>query len=339
MENKEDKAIESLKIHFDNFQNEFQGIMTDYKKKSKRLDKIIKQSDKQQFQVIKLNEELDEYKNHLELKVKEKTKELHELNENLEQRVKVAVETNRIKDKQINEQSKFVQIGELMSNIAHHWRQPLNAISMAASGMQVMREHNMSDIDDEDKSIAQIVDSTQFLSTVIQDFADFVNENQNSAISEFTVQDNINKSLNIIISSLENNNIHVIKNYPTENITIDSINGKLSNSLLNIFKNAQDALLKIGDDKKRTITISVLQESNNISISIKDNANGIDNNILSKIFDPYFTTKHQSQGTGLGLYTVRDDIEQHLKGNIKVNNSKDGVEFIIILPKKIYNKI
>jgi len=332
MLDKGDHIISSLENNFDNFQNDFLQLISNYKRKSKRLDRIIKQSDKQQLQVLKLNEELDEYKNHLELKVEEKTKELKELNLNLEQRVKDEVALNRIKDKQINDQAKFVQIGELMSNIAHHWRQPLNAISTSASGMQVMRQIGASDPEEEDISIAQIIDSTKFLSSVIQDFADFINDNQNSSISTFKVQENINKSLNIIVSSLETNKINVIKNYPSEDIRINSIGGKLSNSLLNIFKNAQDALLKLPENIEKTIIISIEQNNDNILISIKDNANGIDDAVLPKIFDPYFTTKHQSQGTGLGLFTTKEDVEQHLKGSLNVRTSRDGTEFIIKLP-------
>ena len=329
---KEDLIISSLENNFDNFQNDFQTIISNYKRKSKRLDRIIKQSDKQQLQVLKLNEELDDYKKHLELKVKEKTKELKELNLNLEQRVKDEVASNRIKDKQINDQAKFVQIGELMSNIAHHWRQPLNAISTSASGMQVMRQLGAADTEEEDISIAQIIDSTKFLSTVIQDFADFINDNQNSSMSNFSLQENINKSLNIIISSLETNKINVIKNYLEEDIRINSIGGKLSNSLLNILKNAQDALLKLPDNAEKSITITIVKNESDVTVSIKDNANGIEDTILPKIFDPYFTTKHQSQGTGLGLFTSKEDIEQHLKGSLNVNTSTNGTEFLIKLP-------
>ena len=327
-----DKILESLENNFESFQNDFSNMITDYKKKSKRLDRIIKQSDKQQLQVMHLNEELDNYKDHLEKKVIEKTKELHDLNASLEERVKNAVEENRKKDKQINEQAKFVQIGELMSNIAHHWRQPLNAISTSASGIMTLREMGLSDIEDENRSIEEIITSTKFLSNVIQDFADFIADNQNQSPSEFSICDNFNKSLNIIISSLQNNNIEIIKDFPKEEIIIKSISSKLSNVFLSILKNAQDALIQLDKNTKRIITITILQEKKYISISIKDNANGIADEILPKIFDPYFTTKHQSSGTGLGLYTVRDDLEQHLNGNIEVVNSTSGAEFIIKIP-------
>jgi len=331
----EHTLIESLESHFEALQDDFKKITNDYKRKTKRLDRIIKQSDKQQLQVLKLNEELDSYKNHLEEKVREKTKELEELNASLEQRVKEEVEANREKDKQLNEQAKFAQIGELMSNIAHHWRQPLNTISTAASGIQTMRELGMSDPDDENKAIVKIIDATKFLSGVIKDFAEFVNDNKNEEVSSFAMQDVVNKSLNILVSSLEMNNIKVVKQLPPNNLTVRSISTKVANSLLNVLKNAQDALLRVEDDREKKITIRLVEKPNSVVVAIKDNADGIPEDILPKIFDPYFTTKHQSTGTGLGLFRVREDIEQHLKGAIRVNNSPNGAEFLIIIPKKI----
>ncbi len=335
MEDKQDKIVESLESNFSSFQSDYKKLVSDYKRKSKRLDRIIKQSDKQQLKVVKLNEELDSYKNELELKVIEKTKELHQLNQSLEQRVKDEVAANRIKEQRISEQSKFVQIGELMSNIAHHWRQPLSAISTAASGVIVGKQIGISDEEEDAKALESIVESTQFLSAVIEDFAKFVNDSQKSENIDFNVQDSINQSLNIILSSLNNNKINIIKQFGDESAIINSIPSKLANIILNIIKNAQDALLKQSSNENKNITIKLSHVKKYIVISIKDNASGIEENILPKIFDPYFTTKHQSQGTGLGLFTSREDMEKYLKGKIEVNTSSEGTEFSLIMPKNI----
>ena len=306
------------------------SLLKDYERKSKRLEKIIKQSDRQQFEMIKLNEELDEHKNHLELKVFEKTKELHELNKNLEQRVKDEVEANRIKDKQLNDQAKFAQLGELIGNIAHQWRQPLNAISSAATGMQTMRQLGISDEDDENKSIQQISDTTQTLSSIINNFRDFVN--QKNEKSDVVVQDLLNTTINVISSSLENDDLEILTKFPDEDIELSIISGSLSQVILNIIKNSQDALLKIENEQNKEVVIEVYTSNNDLKISIKDNANGISEDILPKIFDPYFTTKHQSQGVGLGLYVVRESMEKHLNGRIDVNTSSNGTEFILTFP-------
>jgi len=308
------------------------SLLKDYERKSKRLEKIIKQSDRQQFEMIKLNEELDEHKNHLELKVFEKTKELHELNKNLEQRVTQEVEANRIKDKQLNDQAKFAQLGELIGNIAHQWRQPLNTISSAATGMQAMRELGISDEEDENKSIQQISDTTQTLSSIINNFRDFVN--QKNEKSDVVVQNLLNTTINVISSSLENDDLQILTKFPEDDIELSIISASLSQVILNIIKNSQDALVKIEKEQNKEVVIEVYTSNNYLKISIKDNAQGISQDILPKIFDPYFTTKHQSQGVGLGLYMVKESMEKHLNGTIEVNTDFSGTEFILTLPIK-----
>ncbi len=322
-------TVELLENKFNDFTSDFTTLLSDYKRKSRRLDKIIKQSDKQQFQMIKLNEELDIYKEHLEKKVKEKTQELQELNKNLEQKVKEAVEENRIKDKHLHEQAKFAQLGELISNIAHQWRQPLSTISTTASGMQAMRQMDMSDKEDEDKSLKIIFDTTQNLSTTINNFSDFVN--QKNEKSNINIQDLLTTNINIIASSLKNSNIDIHTKFPSNNIELFIISSSLSQVVLNILKNAQDALIKLKNDKKRIILVELTSDDKNVKISIRDNANGISQDILSKIFDPYFTTKHQSQGAGLGLYITRQNVEKYLNGKVEVITTNEGTQFIISL--------
>ena len=208
------------------------SLLKDYERKSKRLEKIIKQSDRQQFEMIKLNEELDEHKNHLEVKVFEKTKELHELNKNLEQRVKDEVEANRIKDKQLNDQAKFAQLGELIGNIAHQWRQPLNTISSAATGMQTMRQLGISDEDDENKSIQQISDTTQTLSSIINNFRNFVN--QKNEKNNVIIQNLLKTTIDIISPSLKNDDLQIVTKFPDEDVEFYINPGSLSQVVLNI---------------------------------------------------------------------------------------------------------
>ncbi len=279
--------------------------------------------------MIKLHEELDTYKDHLEKKVEEKTKELQELNKNLEQKVKEAVEENRIKDKHLHEQAKFAQLGELISNIAHQWRQPLSTISTTASGMQAMRSMGMEDKEEEDKSLQMIFNTTQNLSNIISDFSDFVN--QNNEQSQIVLQDLLATSINIISSSLESNNIKIQTKFPSKNIESMIVSSSLSQVILNILKNAQDALVKLDNKVKKVILVELSSDDKCININIQDNANGIDKDILPKIFDPYFTTKHQSQGAGLGLYITRQSIEKHLNGKIEVITKNTGSQFIISL--------
>ncbi len=323
------EPVVKLEGKFKEFTSEFTSLLSDYKRKNRRLDKIIKQSDKQQFQMIKLNEELDEHKQNLEQKVYEKTQELHNLNKNLEERVKAEVEANRVKDKQLHDQAKFVQLGELMGNIAHQWRQPLNSISTLASGMQAMRSMGLSDDETENKSLQEIFETTQNLSNIINSFKDFVN--QKSDKNNFIMQDLLNTTISIISSSLESNNIKIMMNFPELNIELNSISSTLSQVIINILKNAQDALLKHESNNNKIINIDLMELKGHIVIKITDNASGILDEHLPKIFDPYFTTKHQSQGTGLGLYIARENTEKYLNGKINVSTSSSGTIFTILL--------
>ncbi len=316
-----------------NMNVEYDKLLNKYNKQDKRLNKIIKQSDNQQKRVLELNEELDEYKTHLEKKVFEKTKELHTLNKNLEKKIKEAVDANRKKDQQLNEQAKFAQIGELIKNIAHHWRQPLNVISTIAGGIIAMKELDLVDKDEELEGIKTILETTQDLSTVIKDFQNHINEDINN--SHLILQEQLNKTINIIKSTLSDNKIEIITRFPEDEIKLFSINSKISQVVLNIIKNAQDALLKTKKDINKHIIISIINQDNKVFISIEDNADGIPADILPKIFDPYFTTKHQSKGTGLGLYSAREDVEKYLNGIIVSKNTKNGAIFIIDIAKDL----
>lgn len=329
----EDQHIKNIENDYSSFNQSFQDFLNYYKKQSKRLDKIIKQSDKQQMQILKLNEELDEYKNKLEKKVEQKTKDLQELNLNLEKRVKDEVEANRQKDRHLNEQAKFVQLGELVSNIAHQWRQPLSHISTLASNIQVKRELDINLYEDENSTIEQIIDTTKKLSLTIDNFRHFAQlENE---YCKLNINEHLKSTIALIESSLMNDGISIIYDYPKYDIEIETIPSSLSQAVLKLISNAQDALNKVNSEQNKNIDIVLEEDDIDIIISIKDNANGISADILPRIFDPYFTTKHQSQGTGLGLYVARESIEKHLNGIINLDTNSSGTTFIIKIPKNL----
>ncbi|XOB62562.1 sensor histidine kinase [Campylobacterota bacterium DY0563] len=236
------------------------------------------------------------------------------------------------KDQQLLEQAKMAQMGEMIGNIAHQWRQPLSAISTIASGLKLNYEFGMLQEDDIPKNMDLIVDNTKYLSKTIDTFRDFIKEKR--VEKEVIIQDRIEESLKIIQASLENNHIKLIKNidYQTP-VKYRMIPEELAQVIINILNNAKDAIIhkKIKDG---WIKISLIIKDNKILITIEDNAKGIDEENLIKIFDPYFTTKHQSQGTGLGLYMSKTIIEKHLGGKLIVENSENGAVFTIELHKK-----
>ncbi len=262
-----------------------------------------------------------------------KYKELELLSSNfltMQQNIKNREELNREKDKQLHDNIKMAQMGEMIGNIAHQWRQPLSVISTSASGMKLEKEFDMLDDNKFIKYCDLIVDNTQFLSETIDTFRDFIKEKKELKIVK--VQDRLDNILNILSTSLGNNHIKLINDIDYETtMNIEIVLGELSQVIINIFNNAKDALVEHKIDEP-FIKITTTNENNFVNIIINDNAKGIPEDILPKIFDPYFTTKHQSQGTGLGLHMSYKIITQSLKGKISAKNDKDGATFTIQLP-------
>ena len=300
-----------------------------YEKQSSRLDLILKQSDKQQITVLKLHDELLEYKKNLELKVKDKTKELHELNSSLEQRVKDEIELSQIKDKQLLESSKMAQMGEMIGNIAHQWRQPLSAISTTISGIQLQKSAGLEiDPSTLDKVFENIMKKTEYLSSTIEDFRNFIKDDKSQ--SDIDVKDLINSTLFITEDTIKHLDITLTTNLE-EDCIINGIQGEVSQVILNLINNARDILNK-NKNKEKVINISSYKKDNKIIIEVSDNGGGIPKKILPKIFDLYFTTKHQSQGTGIGLYMSKMIIENQHNGKLIALNKNGGALFEITLP-------
>ena len=240
-------------------------------------------------------------------------------------------------EKIISQQTKMASMGEMIGNIAHQWRQPLSAISIAAGGIKLNYEFDMEDRAETIVELDNIVDNTTFLSSTIESFQNFLKINKTT--TKFDLQSAFSKTLNIINSNLKANKISIIEEYAFSG-NIKGIENELMQVFLNIINNATDALKNSTNTiSKKYIKVSITQKENNISITIHDNAEGISDDIINKIFEPYFTTKHQSQGTGLGLYMTHQIIET-MSGSIEVVNDSfkheneihHGAKFIISFP-------
>jgi len=234
------------------------------------------------------------------------------------------------------QQSKMAAMGEMLANIAHQWRQPLSAISTAATGVKLQKEINCLTDKDFDSALTSINSSAQYLSHTIDDFRNFFNPN-NSKIEEFNISKTFNKILSILSAQFTAKEIEIIKNI--DNIELNSIENELMQVLMNILNNSRDVLGKF-EDQKRLIFIDSYKNQNNLLIEIKDNGKGVSEEIIDRIFEPYFTTKHKSQGTGIGLYMSKSIIEKHLNGTITVTNTTytyenikyKGAKFTIEIP-------
>lgn len=255
----------------------------------------------------------------------------------LEEKVAIQLNDLQIKEQMLFHQSKMASMGEMIGNIAHQWRQPLSSISTVASGMKIEKEYGLLTDQSFDDSCNTIVKYTQYLSKTIDDFRDFLKLNKTKTI--FTLDNTITNVISILGSSMKHNYIEVIYENNFNNIKIDGYENELSQALLNIINNAKDALIENQPIERRYILINVSKNDTEINISIKDNACGINPDIIDKIFEPYFTTKHKSQGTGLGLYMTYRIISESFNGKViarniefdYLNTKLFGAEFIIQL--------
>ena len=273
--------------------------------------------------------------NKLEEKVKEKTKELELINQTLESKIKEEVEKNSKKDQLLAQQAKMVAMGEMLENIAHQWRQPLSIISTSATSMILQKELKMSSEEAELNAYETINNTAQHLSKTIDDFRNFFKTSKE--MKKCRLELLMENTLNMIQKSYESHGVIIVKRI--DDIQINCLDGELTQVLLNLLNNAKDAHDNSSPQEKY-IFIDIYKDTVNAIISIKDNAGGIKQEYIDKIFEPYFTTKHQSQGTGIGLFMSREIITRHLHGSIKVQNSSFtyqeekyvGAEFMISLP-------
>ncbi len=223
--------------------------------------------------------------------------------------------------KLIESQSKLASMGEMIGNIAHQWRQPLNIISTIASSVKVRNEFGTMQLDEILQDMDSIIKQTQYLSRTIDDFRNYIkNTNKKDNIS---IVNTIKKTLSIINSTMINNNITLITNLE-EDLDIEGFENQLIQAFINIINNSKDALKEnIENEDDRLIFIETKKlNDKTLYLSIKDSGKGIKKEFIDKIFEPYFTTKHQSIGTGIGLSMTYQIITEYHQSEIKVSNEK-----------------
>ncbi len=238
------------------------------------------------------------------------------------------VTEQRERNLQLFEQSRLAQMGELMAMIAHQWRQPLSAIA-ATSGAIILKT-KLDKIDRETTiELADKISSyTQHLSKTIDDFRAFTRSDKERVETSYTRL--IQEVLEIVEPSINIKNIHLIQKLHSKS-NFNSYPREIQQVLLNIIKNAEDILIE-KEIKDPYIKIETFEEDSNLLLSVSDNAGGVPNEIIKQIFDPYFSTKLEKNGTGLGLYMSRTIIEEHCGGQLSVTNGEDGAVFLMSLP-------
>ena len=264
--------------------------------------------------------------------VDEKTKELQILNLDLEKKIIFEVEQSRQKDQIMFRQSRLASMGEMVGNIAHQWRQPLNAITLIIQSFGMKKMVGKLDGEFIDSQVDEGIKIATSMSRTIDDFRDFFNPNKLE--ENFSIKRVVKESIELVYSYYEKLGIKIdliceddfeATGYPNE----------FSQVIVNLISNSKDALVQMKTQKKYIeVLVKADKEGKNGKISVIDNGGGIFAEVIDRMFEPYFTTKHQSSGTGIGLYMSKEIIEKHMLGSIDAQN----ISHIFLNDTKVYKR-
>ena len=255
---------------------------------------------------------------------------LQDLNKNLEERVHKEVAKNIAKDIQLMHQSRLAQMGEMVSMIAHQWRQPLHIISTAATDMDLKIQLGTIDNNTCLNNINTINTLTQHLSATIDDFRDFFKVTKEK--EETSIDEVVQVTLKIVKEYVENKKIAITVDL-NSNERFTSFPNELKQVLINLLKNSEDALLE-NSIKNASIHVKTFVDEHHYNLEVSDNAGGIKPEVIKNIFDAYFTTKDDDKGTGLGLYMSKRIVEEHCAGHLSAHNTNEGACFCLRLPRE-----
>ncbi len=278
------------------------------------IDYFVKPVEKFQF-LNKINLYIDLFSKNKELKI---------ANDNLI----IELERNKEKDLLILAQSRNATMGEMISMIAHQWRQPLTTISMSVNNISLDIELDDLNVNSLKTHTANIAKQTQELSNTIEDFMYFFKPNKE--VEEMNVEEVYYSALNICKNFLKKSDIKIIINFE-DTCDITGFSRDLMQIIINLLKNAEEAL-NTKKIEEKIIEVAIFENEQYIHLEISDNAGGIPPDIIHEIFNPYFSTKNVKNSSGLGLYMSKNIVEKHLNGSLEVSNMKNGACFVIKLP-------
>jgi len=263
--------------------------------------------------------------NDLELNVQEKTKELKNLNKSLEKRIVQVVKNNRRKDIIMFQQARFASLGEMLNNIAHQWRQPLGSISMIVQSFQTKNSlGKLTDTYIEEKTEDALL-LAQNMSNTLDDFKNFFLPDKTK--EDFFIIDCIKHSFELSKYILEKEKI-TFQIDSKKDIKTHNFYNELSHVFLNLITNSKDALCTNVHKDDRIIKVIIKEYKDDIHINFIDNGGGIPAEVAPKIFEPYYTTKYKSAGTGIGLYMSKQIVEKHMDGSINQKNITHKIDNI-----------
>jgi C4-dicarboxylate-specific signal transduction histidine kinase len=308
---KKDNIVERLEDFLDGengiLKENIHLLIKEYKRKSARLDKIIGQSDAQYSKLLKLNEELDDHKKNLQLKVEEE------------------IEKREEKEKMLMQQARLASMGEMMDAVAHQWKQPIGTIGM----MVDLLGYDFEDGDVDKKYIKEFQENVsaqiQHITSTLTEFRSFFRPSKDA--SDFDVAKMLEKVLLLVKDEFMKYTIeldvHIVNDF-----TLYGIENEFKHLIINIINNAKDAFIE-NKIKNRKIIITIFEENGYKKLSIKDNAGGVPQHIIKDIFKANVTSKAEGKGTGIGLYMSFQIAQKH-HGELSVQNVENGAEFIFM---------
>ena len=311
MRNKDIQLINTIRQFIETdtqaVKNDLTQLIQEYERKSKRLDVIIKQSDKQQFRLLELNEELDVYKN------------------KLEEKVETEIQKRKNQESLLEQQSRLAAMGEMIDAIAHQWLQPINIINM-----QIGLLHY--DFDDGLIDKAYITHFQSESNKQIQHITDTLNEFRSffrpvKELATFNIKQSIESVISLIHDELMLHSINTSINIKHD-IQLFAIENEFKHIILNILNNAKDAYIE-NPSRHKSIIITLSQSKTHNIIEISDQAGGIPENIIANIFKANITSKEK--GTGIGLY-MSTQITEKFHGSLSVKNTANGAIFTLAFP-------
>jgi PAS domain S-box-containing protein len=257
--------------------------------------------------------------------VTQKRRELAEINHTLEMRIAQNVDELHRKDQHLIMQGRNVAMVEMINNIAHQWRQPLNALGLLIQQVPFLYDEGKFSREFLEENTCNAMHLIHHMSRIIDDFRNFFRcDKEKSAFSAYQV---IRQTISLIEESFKTKQISIAFHAESEPM-INSYPNEYAQVLLHILMNARDALVERNVDSPQ-ISLHTFAEDGKTTVTITDNAGGIAEDIMGKLFDPYFTTKGPDKGTGIGLFMSKTIIEKHMGGRLTVRNTGSGAEFRI----------
>ncbi len=253
---------------------------------------------------------------------------LKELNQTLEDRVEEEIKKRRDQEHILFHQSKMATMGEMIGAIAHQWRQPLNALNIIIQDVEMAYEYGELDKEYLNDFIKKSTSQISFMSKTIDDFRHFFKVDKGKVVFDIAAQ--TRESIKLVEAQFISRSIEIIYDMK-ESVLVSGYPSEFSQVILNIVSNAKDVLIE-REVKNPIITISCAVLNNEAAISIADNGGGIPDDVINRVFEPYFTTKDADKGTGIGLYMSKMIMESHMSGTIEVKNTELGAMFTVRMP-------